>query len=718
MSSFRTPSRTPFRTPFRKRAGAALASLPLLAGGLVALATTAAAPAAAVDNGLARTPQMGFNNWNSTHCRAEFNEAMVKGIADTFVSQGLKDAGYTYVNLDDCWAQPNRDASGNLVPDPVRFPHGIKAVADYVHSKGLKFGLYSSAGTKTCDVQGFPGGLGHERQDADLWASWGVDYLKYDNCNNNGVDAEQRYKAMGDALVAATRSTGRPILYSICEWGSNQPWTWAPAVGNSWRTTGDISDSWSSMISIAHQNQSLAPYAGPGAWNDPDMLEVGNGGMTDTEYRTHFSLWSQMAAPLLIGSDLRSASASTLAILKNTDVIAVDQDPLGKQGTVVSNSGGLVVMSKPLADGGRSVTLTNENTSTKTVSTTVKDIGIGGASSYALKDLWSKATSTTTNAISASVPAHGTVMFRVTPGSPVPPPTGLNQLSDLPWTSAVGGWGPVERDRSNGERAAGDGRTLTIGGTAYAKGLGTHAPSDISYYLGGACSSLGVDVGVDDESTNGGSVRFQVWRDETLVADSGVRTAADPPRHLSADLKGGSKLRLVVTDGGDGINYDHADWADAKLACGAGPSAGTHDLSDLTWSSATNGWGPVERDRSNAEQAAGDGRVLTIGGTVYAKGLGTHAASSVSYYLGGSCSSLTTAVGVDDEVVSKGSVVFQVWRDGALVADSGRMTSADAARALSVDLAGALEVRLVVTDAGDGVDYDHADWAGPRLVCA
>ncbi|MBD0743384.1 NPCBM/NEW2 domain-containing protein [Streptomyces sp. CBMA152] len=709
MSSFRK---------FRKRAGTALATIPLLAGGLVALAATAAPPAAAVDNGQARTPQMGFNNWNSTHCRAEFNEAMAEGIADTFVSQGLKNAGYTYVNIDDCWALPSRDASGNLVPDPVRFPHGIKAVADYVHSKGLKFGLYSSAGTKTCDVQGFPGGLGHEQQDANLWASWGVDYLKYDNCNNSGVDAQQRYKAMGDALKTATRATGRPILYSICEWGSNQPWTWAPNVGNSWRTTGDISDNWSSMISIAHQNQSLAPYAGPGGWNDPDMLEVGNGGMTDTEYRTHFSLWSQMAAPLLIGSDLRSASASTLAILKNTDVIAVDQDALGKQGTVVSNSGGLVVMSKPLADGGRSVTLTNENTSARTISTTVKDIGIGGASSYALKDLWSKATSTTKNAISASVPAHGTVMFRVTPGSPVPPPTGVNQLSDLPWTSAVGGWGPVERDRSNGEQAAGDGHTLTIGGVTYAKGLGTHAPSDISYYLGGSCSTLGVDVGVDDEVTNNGSVVFQIWRDSTLVADSGLRTAADPPKHLTADLKGGTKLRLVVTDGGDGINFDHADWADAKLACGHGPSAGTHDISDLTWESATNGWGPVEKDRSNGEQAAGDGTPLTINGTVYAKGLGTHAPSSVAYYLGGTCSSLTTAVGVDDEVTTKGSVDFQIWRDSTLVAESGTLTSADAAKQLTADVTGAMEVRLVVTDAGDGIDYDHADWAGPRLTCA
>jgi alpha-galactosidase len=710
-------------TPLSARLAAVATTLALLtAGAAVAVTgqvaaappTAAAPPAAAVDNGLAHTPQMGFNNWNSTHCRAEFNEAMVKGVADVFVSQGLKEAGYTYVNIDDCWALPQRDANGNLVPDPVRFPNGIKAVADYVHSKGLKFGIYSSAGTKTCDVQGFPGGLGHEQQDANLWASWGVDYLKYDNCNNTGADAKQRYTAMADALKA----TGRPILYSICEWGENQPWNWAADVGNSWRTTGDISDSWSSMIGIAHQNQGLAPYAKPGAWNDPDMLEVGNGGMTDTEYRTHFSLWAQMAAPLLIGSDLRSASPATLAILKNTDVIAVDQDSLGKQGTVVSSSGGLVVMSKPLADGSRSVTLTNETTSAKTISTTVEAIGIGGASSYALKDLWSKQTGTTTGTISASVPAHGTVMYRVTPGAPVPPPAGIQQVSDLPWTSAINGWGPVERDRSNGEQTAGDGRTLTVNGTTYAKGLGTHAASDITYHLGGSCRSFTVDVGVDDESTAGGSVVFRVYRDAALVADSGVRTASDPPRRLSADLTGGSKLRLVVTDGGDGINYDHADWADAKLVCGSGPAAGNHALSDLTWASSANGWGPVERDRSNGEKAAGDGRTLTLNGTTYAKGLGTHAASDITYYLGGSCTKLTATVGIDDESGgTNGSVVFQIYRDATKVADSGRLTGADASRTLTADLTGGLELRLVVTDSGDGVNYDHADWTAPILTC-
>ncbi|MDX6354010.1 MAG: alpha-galactosidase [Streptomyces sp.] len=406
----------------RQRLTAAIASAALAACGLAGVGTLTAGaavtteivtapPATALGNGLALTPPMGFNNWNSTHCRADFDEAMVKGIADLFVSEGLKAAGYTYVNLDDCWALPQRDADGDLVPDPVRFPDGIKALADYVHSKGLKFGLYSSAGTKTCDaVSGFPGGLGHEQQDAELWASWGVDYVKYDNCNNDGSSTQSRYTAMGEALKA----TGRPILYSICEWGSTQPWTWAPALGNSWRTTGDITDTWASMIAIAHLNQALAAYAGPGAWNDPDMLEVGNGGMTDTEYRTHFSLWSEMAAPLLIGSDLRTASAATLAILKNTDVIAVDQDPLGRQGTVISAADGLVVMSKPLAGGDRAVTLTNETAAATAVSTTVQAVGLGGAASYTLKDLWSKATSVTDGPISTSVPTHGTVMYRVT----------------------------------------------------------------------------------------------------------------------------------------------------------------------------------------------------------------------------------------------------------------------------------------------------------------
>ncbi|MYS86926.1 alpha-galactosidase [Streptomyces sp. SID5474] len=507
---------------------------------------------------------MGFNNWNSTHCRADFNEAMIKGIADLFVSKGLKDAGYQYVNLDDCWALPNRDASGNLVADPVRFPHGIKAVADYVHGKGLKFGIYTSAGTKTCNTAGFPGGLGHERQDANLFASFGVDYLKYDNCNNQGVDARKRYTDMANAL----RDTGRPIVFSLCDWGESKAWEWAAPIGHLWRTTGDIGDNWFSMIGIAHRNQSLAAYAGPGHWNDPDMLEVGNGGMTATEYRTHFTLWSMMSAPLLIGTDLRTASADTFGILSNADVIAVDQDPLGKQGTVVVNSGGLVVMVKELANGDRAVSLTNETGTTATVSTTTDALGIANRGPYRLKDLWTKAVSTnTTGTISTSVPSHATVAYRITPG-PLPlPPAGTSHLSDVPWTGMVNGWGPVEKDRSNGERAASDGRALTINGAVYAKGLGAHAAGRITYHLDARCTGLTVDVGVDDESAAIGAVTFQIYRDTTKVADSGVMTTSDASRRLTADLTGGRTLTLVVTDGGNGIDHDHADWASPRLTC-------------------------------------------------------------------------------------------------------------------------------------------------------
>ncbi|RSD10701.1 carbohydrate-binding protein [Amycolatopsis eburnea] len=392
-----------------RRSTSAAAALVIAASGLV----LGSSPASALENGLLRTPPMGFNNWNSTQCRAEFNEAMIKGIADIFVSKGLKAAGYTYVNIDDCWALPARNSAGDLVPDPARFPGGIKALADYVHGKGLKFGIYTSAGTKTCNTAGFPGALGHEQQDANLFASWGVDYLKYDNCNNQGVDAQQRYKAMRDALA----KSGRPIAYSICEWGQNKPWTWAAPVGNLWRTTGDISDKWSSMIGKAQTNRGLAQYAGPGHWNDPDMLEVGNGGMTAAEYRTHFSLWAMMAAPLLIGSDLRKASDDSFAILKNTDVIALDQDPLGKQATVLSANGGLVVYSKVLANGDRAVALSNETSATATISTSASATGIGGASSYTLKDLWSKAVRSTTGTISASVPSHATVLYRLSSGA-------------------------------------------------------------------------------------------------------------------------------------------------------------------------------------------------------------------------------------------------------------------------------------------------------------
>jgi len=280
-----------------------------------------------LDNGLGRTPQLGWNSWN--HFACNIDEDLIKQTAATIAKSPLKEAGYTYVNMDDCWAK-SRDSNGNVQPDPAKFPSGIKALADYVHSLGLKFGLYSDAGTATC--AGRPGSLGYEKNDANSYASWGVDYLKYDNCNSGPDKPEVRYPKMRDALNA----TGRPIFFSMCEWGVDNPATWAAKVGNSWRTTGDISDHWDSMLKILDANDLIAEYAAPGGWNDPDMLEVGNGGMTTVEYTSHFSLWALVKSPLLIGCDVNKMTNATLNILTNKEVIAVNQDKLGVQGKRVS----------------------------------------------------------------------------------------------------------------------------------------------------------------------------------------------------------------------------------------------------------------------------------------------------------------------------------------------------------------------------------------------
>jgi alpha-galactosidase len=651
------------------------------------LTISAAAPAVAADretndapalaDGLALTPPMGFNNWNSTHCRADFNEAMVEGIADLFVAKGLKDAGYRYVNLDDCWALPDRDANGKLVPDPVRFPHGIKAVADYVHAKGLKLGIYTSAGTKTCNSAGFPGALGHEYSDAQQFADWGVDYLKYDNCNNQGVDAKQRYTTMRDALKA----TGRPIVYSICEWGQNKPWEWASDVGHLWRTTGDISDSWSSMLSILKQNLPLAPYAGPGHWNDPDMLEVGNGGMTDTEYRSHFSLWSVMAAPLLIGTDLRKASQATLDILGNKEVVAVDQDPLGKQGTVVSSADGRWVIAKQMQDGSRAVALFNESGTAQRIATTAGAVGLPDADAYTLRDLWQHRSYNTAGTIAATVPAHGTVLLRVSadPHWAAHPPAAELGLDGSPLLEA-------------GTPATLTGTVTDLGRTP-ARRVSVSLTGPDGWTVRPASATTAAALATGRTLRTG-------WR---VTAPAGTATGSYGLT-LEAGYRSPSGQRVTTS-------------LPVTATVVVPPPSGTSYLSDLPWLSATGGWGPVERDTSNGESAAGDGHPITIGGVQYAKGLGVHAPSDVSFYTGGSCEKVTADVGVDDEKGAKGTVAFEIWADGTKVASTGVLTNAMPAQPVTADVTGAQVVRLVVTDGGDGIDSDHADWADARLSC-
>ena len=303
-------------------------------------------------DGLAQTPPMGWNSWNTF--RTDINEQLVKDIADKIVELGLKKAGYEYIVLDDGWMAKERDANGNLVADPKKFPSGMKALADYIHSKGLKFGLYNCAGAKTC--AGYPGSRGHEFQDARLYASWDVDYLKYDWCNTDKINAEGAYTTMRDAL----KSAGRPVVFSICEWGDNQPWKWAKDIGHLWRVTGDIINCWdcevghgtwssSGIWKIINMRKDIRKVAGPGHWNDFDMMEVGNG-MTDAEDRSHFAMWSMLASPLIMGNDLRKASKETVKTLTNKEVIAVNQDKLGIQGFRFSNENDIETWIKPLAN--------------------------------------------------------------------------------------------------------------------------------------------------------------------------------------------------------------------------------------------------------------------------------------------------------------------------------------------------------------------------------
>jgi alpha-galactosidase len=320
--------------------------------------------------------------------------------------------------IDDCW-QTSRDAAGNIIADPQKFPSGIKALADYVHSKGLKFGIYTDVGTKTC--AGRPGSMGHEYQDAQQYANWGVDYLKEDWCNTlPGQSSESSYTLMRNALAA----TGRPIVFSICEWGSTKPWQWAGPIGNMWRATDDIKDCWScklkgggnGLLEIIDQMEPIYSAAGPGHWNDADMLEVGNGGMTTEEYRVHFSMWAIFSAPLLAGNDLEHMSPADREILLNKDVITIDQDALGIQGHRVKKTGDLEVWSKQLADGSRAVALLNRSDKPATIVADWRDIGYPNTLPAAVRDLWAhKDLARHTGTFSAQVPSHGVVMVTVTP---------------------------------------------------------------------------------------------------------------------------------------------------------------------------------------------------------------------------------------------------------------------------------------------------------------
>jgi alpha-galactosidase len=366
---------------------------------------------------LAQTPPMGWNSWNKFACDG-INEKVIREVADAMAASGMQQAGYQYIVIDDCW-QTGRDSAGNIITDPVKFPNGIKALADYIHSKGLKFGIYTCAGTKTC--AGRPASLGYEYEDARQYAAWGVDYLKEDWCNTlQGQNAEASYTLMRNALYKA----GRPIVFSLCEWGSNKPWLWAKDVGHLWRSCGDIGNNWSymetgngnayggSVLGNLDLQRGLEKYAGPGHWNDPDMLEIGNGVLTTEEERSHFSLWCMLAAPLLAGNDLRNMSVETRGILTDRNLIAIDQDPLGRQGYEESYEQDLEVFLKPLQGGDTAVCLFNRGDQEKKIDFDWRKHHIG--SGHAIRNLWkNEAAGTTDMPFRATIGRHQVIVLRL-----------------------------------------------------------------------------------------------------------------------------------------------------------------------------------------------------------------------------------------------------------------------------------------------------------------
>ena len=375
--------------------------------------------------GLALTPPMGWNSWNTF--ASNINETLIKETADAMVANGMRDAGYIYIVVDDCWESMQRDAAGNNVPDPKKFPSGMKALGDYLHSKGFKFGIHSCAGTKTC--AGYPGGRGHEYQDALTYASWGVDFLKYDWCEHGTADARETYKTMRDAIHTA----GRPMVFSLCEWGQNKPWEWAGDVGHMWRTTGDIYDSydgrkgwemgWKRILDLQYTlvdgngPEQIGRYAGPGHWNDPDMLEVGNEGLTLAESRAHFSLWCMIAAPLIAGNDVRNMKPEVREILLNKDVIAIDQDALGKQGyrALADPGKNIEIWVKELSKGEWAVCALNTHSAAADITVEWDRLWtIQGK--FNVHDVWAKKSAgDTTKPFKAHVDSHDVLLFRLTP---------------------------------------------------------------------------------------------------------------------------------------------------------------------------------------------------------------------------------------------------------------------------------------------------------------
>ena len=651
-------------------------------------------PAAYAPQVEVRPPVLAWSSWNAF--ASQIDAQLIMKQADALVSTGLKDAGYQYVNIDEGWWEGARDANGNIIPRAEKWPDGMKAVADYIHSKGLKAGIYTDAGHSGCGWGNYnssrSGSEGYYQQDFEQFQRWGFDYVKVDWCGGNaeGLDPKTTFTEVSKALTAATAVTGHPMLLSICEWGLQQPWDWGAGLAISWRTGGDIINPGQDATFrgiMASFDAGVHPTGQhTGYYNDLDMMTVGMPGMRAQDDQTLMSLWSVMGSPLIEGADLTQLSPGSISALTNRRVLAVDQDPRGLPGVQLQNSNGLQVYEKVLfGSGRRAVVLLNRSSETASMSVPLSSMGL--LPSATVRDVWeddSLLADTTLDrgTINQSVPAESVKMFVVDGHDAPPEPASFGSptrtADEIRFTRKIGSLGLKLVDVSY----------VNTGPRARAASMTTNETT--------------TTILLPPTGAHGGTVSAIVdMRPGTNTLSFSGSDPALPDGDASLP-----DIRSV-----------HVSNVGPQVVLNA-PPHGTAYVSDLQWTYQTNGWGPVERDMSNGEQAAGDGNPITIEGQIYAKGIGTNSPSEVDVYLGGQQCVFSSDVGVDDEVGLKGSVVFQVWADNTKVADSGLMTGADPAKYVTANLSGAQFLRLVVTDAGNGMNFDHADWADAQVTCA
>lgn len=681
------------KTSTRRRMGAGKRALAVAAAAIVSV--TGALPLAmqeaeALDNDLALTPPMGWNSWNQTRCTEGKNggtgltEAKVMAAADAMATNGMKEAGYEYVVVDDCF-QGGRDDDGKLFSNPETFPSGMEALGDYIHSKGLKFGIYGVPGSETCANywDDYPikelGSFGYEQTDAETFEEWGVDYLKYDWCRadvTEGLEKIPAFNKMRDELAKLDRD----IVYAISEYGDDNPWEWGAETANLWRTTHDINSNWNSVATIINGQADLWQYSKPGAWNDPDMLQVGNGAFKDDETanRAHVGMWAMLAAPLFVGTSIPDLSDELVDTLTNPDLVAIDQDPLGKQAKRLSNDAGAQVWARPLQDGRTAVALFNSTGSAKTISTSVS--AVGGSGIQTVRSVWEQQNvMNTAGALSASVPARGTVIYILTPG----------QDPSLPTAPEL---------RGSASIAAGATQDVTftvanVGGTEM---------TDVSVTFG---TAAGVTLPTDAQEV--GTIAGESTKDLSISVA------------VAADAQGTIAVPATIT-----YNGDMSVTTSITISV---PLADKAYVSDLTWLASSNGWGPVERDQAVGEEAEGDGPPLTLGGTVYDKGLGFNVPGMVRVALDNQCTALRATVGMDDDVIGRAATdgvtprsTFEVVGDGTELYNFSFDMARDDPQEIDVDVTDVdvLELRSNAVGTGNTATWHGwADWADAHLVC-